>query len=210
MTTLQATQSKLDALQAEFSTLSKAVEALQAQSAVMDGTLDALYAKAERTGAPAAQQEAAAAEQAKQALDLQIRRKQAALASCAADLETARQALAVATKLAQVDTLESLYTEMVLLAGELDADAFNAGHWRQLNDLTKQAQHIYMRQLRSVQTFATFVPNPLATLDQAYATLRQDIERGDAHGDQPNGISARLDLDKFAQRIGHLRRALTN
>ena len=207
MTTLETAQNAVNNLEAEQNALQSAVSALQSQIAAIDASLDDLYARAERNSSPEAATEATEAEQAKQALSAQLKRKRAAVASVEAELATARQALAKAQKLAEVEKLESIQSEMVAAANVLDRNWGTPALWLQLANLRQQAQIIYVYQLGK-RDADNFLPDVNRALDDVQGTFRQILaQRSDGPAAMPAPSSA-LHLDIFARRIAALRQEI--
>lgn len=118
----------------------------------------------------------------------------------------------LAAQLAEVEKLEAIHADMVTLSAELDAEPSRINVWLNLANLSRQAQTIYLSQLRLVEVFSEFSPDLGVVLHRWQAKFRQhfdDLFTGKSHPIAMPSATAELDLSVLASRIAALRRNLT-
>lgn len=137
-------QQTIAELSTEQATLAAELQALAERVKAAEVAADAAAAHAGRHPSPEADAASTAAEEQRQALESQIRRKRAAQAACERDLATARHGLAEAKRGALFVQLQSLLDSLEVASAAIDENPTYLDNWVALHGLTTQIQLVYV------------------------------------------------------------------
>lgn len=135
MAATKTLQKHKEELEAERGSLQATIAGLEAEHSEIGGGLPRLQAVAERSGAAADVKARDQAEAQIAGLELDIKRKRAALAAVTEDLEAVRQELAGQQRETWLQQIQKTRKEAGEVADRLDQDFMDADQWARLWDL---------------------------------------------------------------------------
>lgn len=127
----------------EQTTLVTELQALAERVKAAEVAADAAAAHAGRHPSPEADTASVAAEEQRQALESQIRRKRAALAACERDLTEARRQLATSKKAAAFVEIQTVLDEIAVRCGVIQDDPMPPALWGELAEQVALAKRLW-------------------------------------------------------------------
>lgn len=128
----------------EQTTLVTELQALAERVKAAEVAADAAAAHAGRHPSPEADAASTAAEEERQALESQIRRKRAALAACERDLSTARHGLAASRRAAQFVQIQTVLDEIAARCLVIQEDPLQPALWGELAEQVALAKRLWV------------------------------------------------------------------